>query len=371
MHRQSAFHSSWFRLLAIAGLISTGIIGDKVLLCQTASDTPEGVKGTESEIVAERVNSFYKRYQSAGANASSQFLAQLRAQLSSEFLSDSFQRLLAREEEASQANPQAAYQAGIGNADPFTLAQDDIAQVRALSVAVKGDQANVTAGSSKGDSHQIKLRLIKQNGRWLIDDIAPGWNTNFGKRNPPTPPDVNTRNTQIEAPQLPSGKLVETDNGAVLTLPSGEKFISETLRDTDGLPQADILVFPNGQKFTSETAKGVGHVPFVSTDGAVVAIARIPATKTSTLHIYFKAPTGNFKEIENANEQVAKLLTGVKVKWPPNYDPPQEAAKYALDLLSMSGHTLTLNSISYWEGESKTYQFKVTVASDGSLALAK
>jgi hypothetical protein len=173
--------------------------------------------------------------------------------------------------------------------------------------------------------------------------------------------------------KLPSGKLVETDDEAVLTLLSGEKFVSkQEAIDADDFQ--DVLIFPNGQKFASETAKGRDprSVPFVSTDGAVVAIVRYPATKTDTLHIYFKDSTGQFKEIENANEKVAKLLTGVKVKWPPNYDPPQEAAKYALDLLSMSGHTLTLNSVSYWGGhESKTYQFKITVAPDGSLALAK
>jgi hypothetical protein len=191
-------------------------------------------------------------------------------------------------------------------------------------------------------------------------------------------------NPAIGGDKLPSGKLVQTDDEAVLTLPSGEKFVSKTVGsvdDADGLQ--DVLIFPNGQKFFSDTAKGGGqqNVPFVSTDGAVVAIVRYPATKTDTLHIYFKDSTGKFKEIENANEQVAKLLTGVKVKWPPNYDPPHEAAKDTLDLLSMSGHTLTLNSICYWRSdgirtyggvhEPKTYQFKVTVGLDGSLALAK
>jgi hypothetical protein len=169
--------------------------------------------------------------------------------------------------------------------------------------------------------------------------------------------------------KLPSGKLVETDDGAVLTLPSGEKFVSKTVTDTDNWE--DVLIFPNGQKFTSETAKGGGHVPFVSTDGALVAIVRHPATKTATLYIFFKDSTGQFKEIQNANEQVAKLLTGVKVNWP-DYDPPQEAAKSGLQLQSMSGHTLSLESVSYRGGhESKIYPFKVTVAPDGSLALAK
>ena len=169
--------------------------------------------------------------------------------------------------------------------------------------------------------------------------------------------------------KLPSGKLVETDDGAVLTLPSGEKFVSKTVRDTDNWE--DVLIFPNGQKFASETAKGGGHVPFVSTDGALVAIVRAPATKTLELHIYFREANGQFKEIQNANEQVAKLLTEVKVNWP-NYDPPSEAAKSAVALQSMSGHTLSLESVSYWGGhESKIYPFKVTVATDGSLSLAK
>jgi hypothetical protein len=169
---------------------------------------------------------------------------------------------------------------------------------------------------------------------------------------------------------LPSGKLEQSENGDVLTLSSGEKFVSQTITDKDGNTN-DTLAFPNGQLFVSETAKGGPHVPYVSADGVVVAIVRCPATKMATLHIYFKDSTGRFKEIENANEQVSRLLTGVKVKWP-NYDPPQEAAKYALQLLSMSGHTLTLESVSYRGGhESKTYQFKVTVVPDGSLALAK
>jgi hypothetical protein len=175
--------------------------------------------------------------------------------------------------------------------------------------------------------------------------------------------------------KLPSGKLVRTDDEAVLTLPSGEKFVSKS--DTDNME--DVLIFPNGQKFTSGSGKMAGRddVPFVSTDGALVAIVRHPGTQTDELHIYFKDSTGKFKEIENVHEQVAKLLTGVKVKWPPNYAPPQKAANDALDLLSMSGHTLTLNSVSYCDQievcghESKTYQFKVTVAPDGSFALAK
>jgi hypothetical protein len=47
--------------------------------------------------------------------------------------------------------------------------------------------------------------------------------------------------------KLPSGKLVQTDDGAVLTLPSGEKFVSKTVRDTDTFEGEDILIFPNSQ----------------------------------------------------------------------------------------------------------------------------
>ncbi len=87
--------------------------------------------------------------------------------------------------------------------------------------------------------------------------------------------------------KLPSGKLVQTDDEAVLTLPSGEKFVSKTVGSIDTDDLQDILIFPNGQKFTSETGKGGGerNVPFVSPEGGVDDIVRNPATPTYTLTI--------------------------------------------------------------------------------------
>lgn len=174
----------------------------------------------------------------------------------------------------------------------------------------------------------------------------------------------------------PCGEYVKTDDGRgwVLTVPSGEKYVSRIVEHKDGtgaFTLEDTLTFPNGQKFASETAKCAPQAPFVSADGAVVAIARVPSTKTLTLHVFFKDATGQFKEIEDANKKISKLLTAVKVKWP-NYASPQEAAMDALNVLSISGHTLGLESVSFLGGkEAKTYPFKVTVAQDGSLSLAK
>jgi|GEM_PF-6459959 len=174
----------------------------------------------------------------------------------------------------------------------------------------------------------------------------------------------------------PCGECVKTEDGMgwVLTVPSGEKYVSRIVAhkgNTEMDDLEDTLTLPNGQKFASETAKCAPQAPFVSADGAVVAIARMPATKTLTLHIFFKDATGQFKEIENVNEKVSKLLTAVKVKWP-NYAPPQEAALEALNVLSISGHTLALESVSFIGGkEPKRYPFKVTVVLDGSLSLAK
>jgi hypothetical protein len=176
--------------------------------------------------------------------------------------------------------------------------------------------------------------------------------------------------------KLPSGECVKTDDGMgwVLTVPSGEKFVSkivETKDNTGAVTLEDTLTFPNGQKFASGTAKCAPQAPFVSTDGALVALVRLPSTKTLMLHIFLKDATGQFKEIEDVNEKVSKLLTAVKVKWP-NYDPPQKAANYALNVLSISGHTLALESVSFLGGkEPKRYPFKVKVASDGSLSLVK
>jgi len=174
----------------------------------------------------------------------------------------------------------------------------------------------------------------------------------------------------------PSGECVKTDDGMgwVLTVPSGEKYVSKIVerKDNSGMDTLeDTLTFPNGQKFFSGTAKCAPQAPFVSADGSLVAIARVPSTKTFTLHLFLKHSTGRFKEIEDVNKKVSKLLTAVKVKWP-SYAPPREAALDALNVLSISGHTLALESVSFLGGkEPKRYPFKVTVSRDGLLSLTE
>ena len=121
----------------------------------------------DAGLVSARVNSFYKKYQAPDG-------ASVSERLRSEFLTEGFQRELAREEAASQENFEAAYAAGIGTCDPFTLAQDDIGSIQAINVHIKGDQADVIAAEKKDASYQIKLKLLKQNGEWLIDEIKPG-----------------------------------------------------------------------------------------------------------------------------------------------------------------------------------------------------
>lgn len=183
------------------------------------------------------------------------------------------------------------------------------------------------------------------------------------------PPTMNAQATQRL--KLPSGTYQETDDGGTTTLPSGEKFVSQTIETPDGMN--DVLTFPNGQRFTSETAKGAGHIPYVSEDGKLVAIVRYPATQTHTLHIYSMEGNGKFKEIQGANQQAAKLLKAAKGQgW-------AKAAESALDLDSMSGHVLTLTAVDVGYDtipesakrprDRPTYQFKVDVSPNGSLSL--
>lgn len=158
-------------------------------------------------------------------------------------------------------------------------------------------------------------------------------------------------------PKLPSGKLTMTDEGSVLTLDNGDKFISKTENGED------ILLFPNGQKFTSETGKSGGHGIWVSTDGTLVAANRNPATKTGMLYLYVKGADGKFTEVPDVNTKVSKLLEGVKGPW-------SEAALDYLSLREMKGHTLTLHSV-YYDGEYRKHPFQVKVAPDGGLTLVK
>ena len=162
-----------------------------------------------------------------------------------------------------------------------------------------------------------------------------------------------------EPAQVPRGKWQETDDGGVLTLSDGQKFVCRTLLDKSGAGEVR-LTFPNGQAFSLETAKGASNPPFVSEDGTLVAVEHHPATQTGELHIYVKEGNSKFKEVPSVNEQVDKLLKGVK----------GACGGEVLYLRALSDHTLTLWSVDLQQGHIvRKYQFTLKVAPDGSLAL--
>lgn len=155
----------------------------------------------------------------------------------------------------------------------------------------------------------------------------------------------------------PRGTWTPNDEGGVLVLPDGGKFVSRSSLD-DGEVK---LTFPNGQVFTAETGKIDANPPFVSEDGTLVAVERSPATKTGDLHLYIQGDDGKFKEVPDVNAQIGKLLEEAKV----------DEGSDVLRVRALDGRTLTLWSVSYEPPEFTKYEFKVEVAEDGSLSLVK
>src|SRR4030095_10604671 len=136
----------------------------------------------------------------------------------------------------------------------------------------------------------------------------------------------------------PSDQWQQTEDGAILTLPGGQKFVSQALIDKGEVR----LTFPTGQTFVSESAKGDETPPLVvSKDGTLVVVERHPATQSGDIHIYIKEAAGNFEEIPDVNEQIDKLLKGVKGAW----------GGQVLWLRSLSDHSLTLWSVALKAGQ--------------------
>lgn len=155
----------------------------------------------------------------------------------------------------------------------------------------------------------------------------------------------------------PRGVWTSNDEGGVLVLPDGGKFVSRSSLDDNEVK----LTFPNGQVFTAETGKIDPNPPFVNEDGTLVAVERIPATKTGDLHLYIKGSDGKFKEVPDVNEKIGKLLEEAKV----------DEGSDVLRLRALDGRTITLWSINYEPPEFTKYEFKVEVAADGSLSLVR
>jgi TPR repeat protein len=192
MQGQSVLRNPWFQLLAISAAISAGLTAYNVLSRQTTAHGPTSTgnqaTSNESDLIAARVNSFYEKYQAPDG-------ASVSEQLRSEFLTEGFQRELAREDAASKADPEAAYAAGIHNADPFTLAQDDIGNIHVINVQIAGDQAEVTA------SYKIQLKVVKRNGKWLIDNISTADQASAQGKSQSTPNQSAPSLTTNSAPQ--------------------------------------------------------------------------------------------------------------------------------------------------------------------------
>jgi hypothetical protein len=163
----------------------------------------------------------------------------------------------------------------------------------------------------------------------------------------------------------PPGKYEETDDGGVLTLPNGNKYITKLV--DDGATGAVLFVLPNRQVFSSGTAKGVAGPPFVNEDESLVAMTCHPATQTGDLHIYIKEQNGKYRELPNEeNGAVNDLLREA-------YD---NFAGWTLEVRGITGRTLTVWAIVKGHTTEKDagiyrFEFKLHVTPDGKIALTK
>lgn len=155
-------------------------------------------------------------------------------------------------------------------------------------------------------------------------------------------------------PKVP-GKYEQTDDGAVVTLPNGHKYITKNLND------AVQLIFPNGQVFSSETAKSDANPAFVNEDETLVAATRRPSTQSGDLHIYVKGSKGKYRELPAAHRQVNDVLRNA-------YD---NVGGEIFALRAITGRTLTLWATERRRDGCYRFEFKLKVAPDGKIALAK
>lgn len=164
----------------------------------------------------------------------------------------------------------------------------------------------------------------------------------------------------------PHGKYDQTDDGAVLTLPNGNKYVTKVVMDDNG-PLAVLTVLPNRQVFSSDTAKGAAGPPFVNEDESLVAVTCHPATQTGDLHIYIKDQNGKYCELPNKENEVVNDL------FREAYD---NFAGWTLDVRGITGRTLTVWAIIKGGRIEKgagiyRFEFKLDVTPGGKIALTK
>jgi hypothetical protein len=170
------------------------------------------------------------------------------------------------------------------------------------------------------------------------------------------------------------GKYQQAEDGAVLTLPNGNKYITKPVMDNDG-PLAILLVFPNRQVFSSYAGgKGDFGAPFVNEDEELIAMTCHPATQTGDLHIYIKEPNGKFRGENGKYRELPNEENGaVNQLLQETYD---NFAGWTLEVRGITDRTLTVWAIVKGQMVEKDggiyrFEFKLHVAPDGKLALVK
>lgn len=119
-----------------------------------SSIQPRADKG-EAHAIAERVNAFFERHQTPDNQ-------RVEKALRLEFLSRRFQRERAEEDKHPEEM----------DGDPYTLSDGgwDVGAIRVAFVDLQGSRAEASM-TRAGDDHGMKVSLVKENGKWLLDRI--------------------------------------------------------------------------------------------------------------------------------------------------------------------------------------------------------
>lgn len=114
-----------------------------------------GPDSDEAHAVADRVNAFFEKHQTPDNQ-------RMEKALRLEFLSKHFQHDRAEEDKHPAEM----------DGDPYTLSDGgwDVGAIRVASVELQGSRAEASV-TRAGDDHGMKVSLVKENGKWLLDRI--------------------------------------------------------------------------------------------------------------------------------------------------------------------------------------------------------
>lgn len=158
---------------------------------------------------------------------------------------------------------------------------------------------------------------------------------------------------ELPAAKPPRGKVVTTEDGSVVTLPNGKKFVSKLSASKTA------LTFPNGQVFSAETAKGGFQPPYVNANESLVASLIIPSTQSGDLHLFIVGKNGKYRELIDVNGKIGNVLKQAKAPFGAD----------ALRIQGLKGCTLSLASVDYGAHRGEADLFDLRVATDGTLSL--